>query len=83
MNFGGSTQVNYIDNDSVKYFWSKKDHADISNQDAGTSNLTNDDRTLDEKNAVKYPKISRAENCECDVRAIANYLAQFSGPDLT
>jgi hypothetical protein len=54
----------------------------MSNQDAGTSNLTNDDRTLDEKNAVKYPKISRAENCECDVRAIANYLAQFSGPDL-
>jgi hypothetical protein len=41
----GSTIVNDVNNDSVKYFRSKDDHVEKSDQDAGASNQTGMNRT--------------------------------------
>jgi hypothetical protein len=43
----GSTIVNDINNDSVKYFRSKDDHVEKSDRDAGASNQTSMNRTPD------------------------------------
>jgi len=43
----GSTIINDVKNDSVKYFRSKDDHVEKSDQDAGASNQTSINRTSD------------------------------------
>ena len=52
----GSTIINDVNNDSLKYFRSKDDHVERSYKDAGASDKTSMSRISDYM-AVKYPNM--------------------------